>query len=81
MSTSASAAVQEPYVTEHGKFKKIRSVTDIDWGRPLYEQLEPNLKGGPRSPFPVLLVTCPCSLIRHLRLEAKSTGVVGFHQI
>ena len=27
-----------------------RSVTDIDWGsRPLHEQLEPNLKGGPRS--------------------------------
>ena len=49
MSTSASAAVQEPYVTENGKFRKIRSVTDIDWRRPLHEQLEPNLKGGPRS--------------------------------
>ena len=49
MSTSASAVVQEPYVTENGKIRKIRSVTDIDWGRPLYEQLEPNLKGGPRS--------------------------------
>ena len=49
MSTSASAAVPEPYVTENGKIRKIRSVTDIDWGRPPYEQLEPNLKGGPRS--------------------------------
>ena len=49
MSTSASAAVQEPYVTENGKYRKIRSVTDIDWRRPLHEQLEPNLKGGPRS--------------------------------
>ena len=50
MSTSAPAAVQDPYVTENGKYRKIRSVTDIDWSRPLYEQLEPNLKsGGPRS--------------------------------
>ena len=49
MSTSAPAAVQEPYVTENGKYRTIRSVTDIDWSRPLYEQLEPNLKGGPRS--------------------------------
>ena len=49
MSASASAAVQEPYMTENGKFRKIRSVTDIDWRRPLHEQLEPNLKGGPRS--------------------------------
>ena len=49
MSTSAPAAVLEPYVTENGKYRTIRSVTDIDWSRPLYEQLEPNLKGGPRS--------------------------------
>ena len=32
---SASAAVPEPYATENGKIRKIRSVTDIDWGRPL----------------------------------------------
>ena len=44
MSTSAPAAVQEPYVTETGKYRKIRSVTDIDWSRPLREHLEPNLK-------------------------------------
>ena len=49
MSTSAPAAVQEPYVAENGKIRIIRSVTDIDWQYPLYEQLEPNLKGGPRS--------------------------------
>ena len=49
MSTSAPAAVPEPNVTENGKYRTIRSVTDIDWSRPLYEQLEPNLKGGPRS--------------------------------
>ena len=34
---------------EDGKYRKIRSVTAIDWSRPLHEQLEPNLKGGPRS--------------------------------
>ena len=49
MSTGASAVVQEPCVTEGGKIRKVRSVTDIDWARPLYEQLEPVLKGGPRS--------------------------------
>ena len=49
MSTSAQAAVPEPYVTENGKYRTIRSVADIDWSRPLYEHLEPNLKGGPRS--------------------------------
>ena len=32
MPTSASAAVPEPYVTENGKIRKVRSVTDIDWG-------------------------------------------------
>ena len=35
-------------MTESGKIRKVRSVTDIKWGIPLYEQLEPNLKGGPR---------------------------------
>ena len=48
MSTGASAAVQEPCVTENGKILKVRSVTDIDWQYPLHEQLEV-LKGGPRS--------------------------------
>ena len=32
---SASAVVQEPYVTENGKIRKVRSVTDIDWKYPL----------------------------------------------
>ena len=48
MPTAASAAAPESYVTESGKIRKVRSVTDIKWGIPLYEQLEPNLKGGPR---------------------------------
>ena len=49
MSTSASAADQEQYVTENGKIRRVRSVTDIQWKYPLHEQLEPNLKEGPRS--------------------------------
>ena len=49
MSTSAPAAVPDQDVTEEGKYRTIRSATDIDWTRPLYEQLGPNLKGGPRS--------------------------------
>ena len=49
MSTSAPAAVPEERMTEEGKYRTIRSSTDIDWARPLHEQLEPNLKGGPRS--------------------------------
>ena len=48
MSTRASAVDQEQYVTKNGKIKKVRSVTYIQWN-PLHEQLEPNLKGGPRS--------------------------------
>ena len=32
---------------ERRRFYKIRSPSDIDWSRPLKEQLEPNLKGGP----------------------------------
>ena len=49
MSTRASAVGQEQYMTENGKIKRVRSVTDIQWKYPLHEQLEPNLKGGPRS--------------------------------
>ena len=36
-------------MTENGKIRKVKSVTDINWKYPLYEQLEPNLKGAPRS--------------------------------
>ena len=36
-------------MTENGKIRRVSSVTDIQWKRPLHEQLEPNLKGGPRS--------------------------------
>ena len=31
MSTRASAVGQEQYVTENGKIKRVRSVTDIQW--------------------------------------------------
>ena len=49
MSTSAPAAVPEERMTDGGKYRTIRSSTDIDWTLPLREQLESNLKGGPRS--------------------------------
>ena len=34
-------------MNDQGKFVKIKSVLDIDWSRPLWEQLAPVLKGGP----------------------------------
>ena len=43
MSTSAPAAVPEKRMTDSGKYRTIRSSTDIDWTLPLHEQLEPNL--------------------------------------
>ena len=43
------AADPRDRIAESGKYKTIRSATDIDWTRPLHEQLEPNLKGGPRE--------------------------------
>ena len=49
MPKDAPAAVPQGRITEDGKYRTIWSSTDIDWTRPLHEQLEPNLKGGPRS--------------------------------
>ena len=49
MSSSSPAADPRDRITESGKYKNILSATDIDWTRPLHEQLEPNLKGGPRA--------------------------------
>ena len=34
-------------MNEDGKLLKVKSVLDIDWSRPLWEQLAPVLKGGP----------------------------------
>ena len=44
MDLSAAAAALPG---ERRKFYKIRSASDINWSRPLKEQLEPNLTGGP----------------------------------
>ena len=49
MSSSSPAADPRDRITADGKYKTIWSATDIDWTRPLYEQLEPNLTGGPRA--------------------------------
>ena len=37
---------------ERHRFHTIRSPTDIDWSRPLKEQLEPNFTGGPDKSKP-----------------------------
>ena len=47
MSSSSPAADPMERMSDRGRYKTIRSATDIDWTRPLHEQLEPNLKGGP----------------------------------
>ena len=49
MSSTSPAAGPEERITDSGRYITIQSSTDIDWTRPLHEQLEPNLKGGPRK--------------------------------
>ena len=49
MSSTSPAAGPEVRITDSGKYITIQSSTDIDWTRPLHEQLYPNLKGGPRK--------------------------------
>ena len=38
---------QRSRMNDQGKYLKVKSVLDIDWSRPLWEQLAPVLKGGP----------------------------------
>ena len=38
---------QRSRMNDRGKYIKVKSVLDIDWSRPLWEQLAPVLKGGP----------------------------------
>ena len=47
MSSSSPAVDPEDRFSGRGRYRTVRSSTDIDWTRPLEEQLEPNLKGGP----------------------------------
>ena len=49
MTSSSPAADPRDRITADGKYKTTTSATDIDWTRPLHEQLEPNLKGGRRA--------------------------------
>ena len=49
MSSTSPAAGPEERITDSSKYITIQSSTDIDWTRPLHEQLFPNLKGGPRK--------------------------------
>ena len=46
-SMPTSKAEKRSRMNDEGKYVKIKSVLDIDWARPLWEQLAPVLKGGP----------------------------------
>ena len=47
--SSCAAAADPGNRGERGRIYKVRSASDIDWNHLLEEQLEPNLKGGPRE--------------------------------
>ena len=47
--SSCAAAADPGNRSECGRIYRVRSASDIDWNRPLSEQLEPNFKGGPRE--------------------------------
>ena len=47
--SSCAAAVDTGNPNERRKIHKVKSVTDVDWNYLLEEQLEPNLKRGPRE--------------------------------
>ena len=47
MQTGPSRDDRSARMNSDGKYVKIKSVLDIDWSRPLWEQLAPVLKGGP----------------------------------
>ena len=47
MQTKASTDDRRSRMNDQGKYVKVKSVLDIDWSRPLWEQLAPALKGGP----------------------------------
>ena len=49
---SCAAAALPGNPNERHRFHTIRSPTDIDWSRPLKEQLEPNFTGGPDKSKP-----------------------------
>ena len=47
MQPTAYTPEQRSRVNDQGKYLRVKSVLDIDWSRPLCEQLAPVLKGGP----------------------------------
>ena len=47
--SSCAAAVDPGNRSERGRIYSVRSASDIDWNYTLEDQLEPNLKGGPRE--------------------------------
>ena len=69
MSSTSPAAGPEERITDSGKYVTIQSSTDIDWTRPLHEQLYPNLKGGPRKSTSFDDLCMLCSRIPRLSLS------------
>ena len=47
MQPGSSSDDRKARMNSDGKYVKVKSVLDIDWARPLWEQLAPVLKGGP----------------------------------
>ena len=47
MQPTAYTPEQRSRMNDQGKYLRVKSVLDIDWSRPLCEQLAPVLKGGP----------------------------------
>ena len=47
--SSSAAVVDQGDKSDRGRIYRVRSASDIDWNYPLEDQLEPNLKGGPRE--------------------------------
>ena len=72
--SSCAAAVGPGNPNERHRIHTVRSPTDIDWTRPLHEQLEPNFKGGPTKskPFEELCM---------LRKNIPKMSDHGFQQI
>ena len=72
--SSCAAAVDPGNPNERHRICTVRSPTDIDWSRPLSEQLEPNFKGGPSK-------STPFEDLRMLRKNIPKMTDHGFKQI
>ena len=74
MSSSSPAVDPEDTFSGRGRYKRVRSSTEIDWTRPLEVQLEPNLKGGPDP-------SNSFEELRLLRKQIPKLSISTFNQI